>query len=49
MPKAIEILMCAQVNFDNLIELNPAIGKHPMYIMARRQLDDGVEELKKNK
>jgi cytochrome c-type biogenesis protein CcmH/NrfF len=40
--EAAEQLRCAQVNFDNLTELNPAIAAHPMYKVARMQLDMGL-------
>lgn len=35
----IEQIRCSQINFDNLVEMNPVIANHPMYKIARMQLD----------
>lgn len=43
--EALELLRCSQINFDNLITQNPGINRHPIYRVARKQLDDGVQAL----
>ena len=41
----LELLRCSQINFDNLVKMNPLIKDHPMYQIARLQLDEVVEQL----
>lgn len=41
----LELLRCSQVNFDNLVTVNPAVANHPMYKIARMQLDEAVTAL----
>lgn len=43
--EALEQAQCAQINFDNLTSMNPAIQAHPMYKIARVQLDNAVQIL----
>ena len=43
--ETLELLHCAQINFDNLIKMNPQVASHPMYIIARTQLDEAVRQL----
>lgn len=45
MTDPIHLLQCAQVNFDNLVAVNPGIARHPMYVIARNQLDEAVTDL----
>lgn len=40
-----ELAMCAQVNFENVEKLNPALAAHPIYALAKRQLDAVVSRL----
>ncbi len=42
---ALETLKCAQINFDNLVKLHPAIKDIPFYQIAKMQLDDGIKKL----
>lgn len=41
----LELLMSAQINFENLVAQNPAIATHPMYAIAKMQLDEAIEKL----
>jgi hypothetical protein len=41
----LEQLLCSQANFENLTMLNPNVGMHPIYKIAKMQLDDLVKEL----
>ena len=45
----LEELRSSQINFDNLVKLNPIIKDHPMYIIARMQLDAAVENIESQK
>mgnify|MGYP001602327956 CR=1 FL=1 len=37
-----ELLECAKINFENLVQFNPDIARHPMYVIAKHQLDEGL-------
>lgn len=37
-----EILLCAQVNFENLERVVPGLSEHPYYRIAKAQLDEGL-------
>jgi len=39
----IEILECAKINFENLVKMNPGIARHPMYMIAMEQLENGIK------
>lgn len=41
----LELLQCCQINFNNLVTMNPPIKDHPMYVIARTQLDEAVKQL----
>ncbi len=43
--RALEAARCAQINFDNLVAFNRHLDIHPMYVIARTQLDDAVKLL----
>ena len=40
----LELLQCSQINFDNLVKMNPQIKGHPMYMIARTQLDEAIKQ-----
>jgi len=37
-----ELLLCAQINFDNLAHARPDIRMHPFYMIAKHQLDEAI-------
>ncbi len=39
-----ELLLSAQVNFETFTTQNPAVPKHPIYSIAKKQLDEFVEK-----
>lgn len=39
---ATESAHCALINFDNVVKMNPALGNHPIFRMARGQLVDAL-------
>ena len=43
----LEIAENAKINFDNLKKFNPALGKHPMFIIAMEQLKEAIKMLEK--
>lgn len=47
MVEAMELLMSAEVNLDNLAHGNPGIAAHPFYKIVKMQLHEGIELLKK--
>jgi hypothetical protein len=47
--EAFDQLVSSQQNFNNLIEQNPTIAKHPIYVIARTQLDRAVRLLSHSK
>lgn len=42
---ALELLHCAQINFDNFVAAFPLAADHPYYKFAKLQLDEGIEAL----
>jgi hypothetical protein len=36
---------CALINFDNVVKMNPGLGNHPIFRMARGQLVDALHLL----
>lgn len=42
---ALECLQNAQINFENLARMAPVVGNHPIYKLAKEQLDNGIEKL----
>ncbi len=44
---ALEIFECAKINFNNLSNMNPALKKHPFFVLAMEQLDNGIKKLEK--
>lgn len=42
---AAESAHCALFNFDNVVRMNPALGAHPIFRMARGQLLDALHLL----
>jgi len=43
--EAVEILRCAEINFNNLVKMNPALAHHPFYKIAMEQLKAGIEKI----
>lgn len=37
-----ELLECAKINFENVEKMNPGLNKHPIYALAKAQLDECV-------
>lgn len=42
-----ELAECAQLNFRNVVKINPGIGADPIFMMAMMQLDAVVARLVK--
>ncbi len=42
---ASEILLCAQVNFENTEKMMPVLKQHPIFQMAMEQLGNGIKKL----
>ena len=40
-----EVLLNAQINFENLERLNPGVKQSPIYWMAKNQLDNALKQL----
>ena len=40
-----EVLLNAQINFENLERMSPALKQNPMYGMAKNQLDNALKQL----
>lgn len=40
-----ELAECAKINFENVERMNPALKAHPIYMMAKKQLDAVVARL----
>ena len=40
-----ELVQSAKINFENLEKAFPIIKTHPMYTIAKKQLDMAVEEV----
>lgn len=38
----LELIECAKINFENLARAIPGLNKHPFYIIAKAQLDEGL-------
>ncbi len=38
----VELIRCAQCNFENLEKMVPEIKFHPLYIISKGQLDEGL-------
>lgn len=43
-----ETAHCALINFDNVVTMNPALGNHPIFRMARGQLVDALKLLRRD-
>lgn len=43
----LELLMSAQINFENLEQMTPLVSAHPIYKISKSQLDQAVEEIRK--
>lgn len=41
----IKILQCAQTNFENVERMIPQIAKHPIWEIAKTQLDAALDNL----
>ena len=41
----LEEAMSAQINFENVVKMNPHVGKHPLFIIAMDQLKEVVKML----
>lgn len=44
---ALEIVMNAQINFESVAKMNPALKLHPIFALATEQLENGIAKLKK--
>lgn len=44
-PTILELVTSAQINFENLEKMFPQVKNEPLYVLAKMQLDDGVEAL----
>jgi hypothetical protein len=44
-PNNAELAMCAQMNFQTVAALAPALAAHPIFRMAQEQLDALVKRL----
>lgn len=42
----LEIIMNAQINFENVAKMNPDLKLHPIFGMATEQLENGIAKLK---
>jgi hypothetical protein len=42
---ALEILECAKINFENVEKMNPTLLLHPIYLLAKEQLNNGIKKL----
>lgn len=40
-----EAILNAQINFDAVLRLNRSLGDHPIFTIAKGQLDNAVEAL----
>lgn len=40
-----ELAECAKINFENVEKMNPSIRNHPLYALAKRQLDASVARM----
>ena len=40
-----EIAESAKINFENVVKMNPAVGKHPLFQIAMEQLDTVIKQL----
>lgn len=41
-PEQFEWLLNAQINFQNVEKMNPGLKAHPIYRMAKEQLDNAI-------
>lgn len=39
-----ELLLSAQINFENLEKMMPEVKFHPLYKISKFQLDEGLKE-----
>ena len=44
-PSILEIAVSAPINLENMVKMNPQVGKHPNFIVAMDQLKEAVEML----
>jgi hypothetical protein len=42
---AAEAIHCGYINLENVAKLNPALARHPIYMMSRRQIAEGLKLL----
>ncbi len=40
-----ELAEGAQINFENVVKMNPALGKHPIFAIAMEQLKEVIKLL----
>lgn len=45
---ALECVQNAQINFENLERFFPQLKTHPVYMIAKEQLDNGVNKLEQD-
>lgn len=38
-----DLIRCAQINFENIAKLLPSLAKQPLWVIAKEQLDAGIE------
>ena len=41
----LEVLMNAQINLQTFQQMNPAVARHPIFMIAKQQLDNGIQAL----
>lgn len=40
-----DVLLSSQINFQNVEKMNPGLLKHPIYQLARNQLDNVIKHV----
>ena len=40
-----EVLLNSQANFENVERMNPMLKNHPLYMIAKRQLDNVIKAI----
>ncbi len=43
----LELVVGAKINFENVVSMNPGLGRHPIFIIAMDQLKEAIDELEK--
>ena len=40
-----EVILNSQANFENVERMNPTLKNHPLYMIAKRQLDNAIKAI----